>query len=576
MHKTPRIERPVRRSDGLAPGNARDERGLLDRILDTPDLARVVPQLPPQLLHRVIQAYGLEDCGDLVALATPDQLQHVFDVDLWRPLRPGLDEQLDADRFGVWLDVLMESGAAIAAEKIVGMNVNLVIAALAEHMLVFDRAAVSPLESPDGDETIESRKENNRLVCEVGGYLAEARRSDAWDPIVSLLLVLDSDHPDYFHRVMRGCRSLSNSGFERDGLHDLLDDREQDMFDLAVDREQRRDKRGYVTPAQARAFLHSAQQLQRDAATGPPPSQVARAYFRAIERTPSPDAHTDLGHDRLPAASASTDAPLDDTTDPIAKVVHLLVEAGVLTEQPRALLNAPQNTAPELARIHALMQIALDIDPIAHSMRTEELAYLANTLVAGCSVQARAFTEQEASDAALATCNLGLENWPRHWLPEQPHGSSATTGDTAIPEDFLVDHDLVSVFQVGWTVLHEDVCMHAAGRLHSLLTDVRCNDHEIQSGLDALRIALARHSHAKTPWHARDALDVIAILDMPAWAALLGLIAECPVIHAGMSASPGSGIRAVDASAFTFISENSQIASVRAFMRSLPETLFST
>ena len=198
----PRIDRPVSRSHDLVRQNARDQPGLLDRILDTPHLARVVPQLPPELLHRVIQTYGLEDCGDLVALATPDQLQRVFDIDLWRPLRPGLDEQLDADRFGVWLDVLMGSGAALAAEKIVGMDVHLVIAALAEHMLVFDRAAVSPLESPEGDEAIERPRKHDGLVCEVGGYRVEARRRDAWDPIVSLLLLLDSDHPDYFHRVM--------------------------------------------------------------------------------------------------------------------------------------------------------------------------------------------------------------------------------------------------------------------------------------------------------------------------------------------------------------------------------------
>ena len=115
--------------------------------------------------------------------------------------------------------------------------------------------------------------------------------------------------------------------------------------------------------------------------------------------------------------------------------------------------------------------------------------------------------------------------------------------------------------------------MYAAEQLHHLLTDLSCDDRETQSGLTALRIALARHSKAQTPWEARDALDVIAILDMPAWAALLGLIAECPVLHAAINASPGSGIRTVRASDFTFISENSQIASVRLFMQSLPEIL---
>ncbi len=222
------------------------------------------------------------------------------------------------------------------------------------------------------------------------------------------------------------------------------------------------------------------------------------------------------------------------------------------------------------------MQFVLDCDPAAYSRRNEELAYLANTLMAGCSIQARPFTAQEASDAAIAICNLGLENWPSHWLhPKDCDGSSVIEAGTALPDDFLVGHDLVTVFQIGWTVLHEDVSMYAAKQLIETLTRLRCDDPEIQTGLDALRINLTRHWQTGDPWRAREALEVIAILDMPAWAALLGLIAECPVIHAGMGASQGSPKRAVSATAFEFISENSQIASVREFMQSLPETLRS-
>ena len=84
---------------------------------------------------------------------------------------------------------------------------------------------------------------------------------------------------------------------------------------------------------------------------------------------------------------------------------------------------------------------------------------------------------------------------------------------------------------------------------------------------------MTKQWQAGAPWRARDALDVMAILDMPAWATLLGLIDECPVLHASISASGGSRTRAVSATAFEFISENSQIASVREFMQRLPETL---
>ena len=105
------------------------------------------------------------------------------------------------------------------------------------------------------------------------------------------------------------------------------------------------------------------------------------------------------------------------------------------------------------------------------------------------------------------------------------------------------------------------------------MRSLRCDDRETQKGLNALRIEMARHWKAGMPWLARHALDVITILDMPAWAALLGLIDECPVMHAALSASRGSGLKAVGASSFEFISVNSQIATVHQFMESLPDTL---
>jgi hypothetical protein len=102
---------------------------------------------------------------------------------------------------------------------------------------------------------------------------------------------------------------------------------------------------------------------------------------------------------------------------------------------------------------------------------------------------------------------------------------------------------------------------------------MRCDDREIQAELDALRIKMAKHWRAGAPWRAQDALDVIATLDLLAWAVLLALIDECPALHAGVGASQDSRTLSVSATDFEFISENNQIASVREFMRSLPETL---
>jgi hypothetical protein len=109
--------------------------------------------------------------------------------------------------------------------------------------------------------------------------------------------------------------------------------------------------------------------------------------------------------------------------------------------------------------------------------------------------------------------------------------------------------------------------------LIAVLRDLRCDDREIQADLNKLRMELTRHRRLGEPWRSREALDAIAMLDMPAWLALAGLLAEFPVMHAGIRASGPSRPRSISASAFEFISDNGQLAIVRDFMASLPDTL---
>ena len=510
---------------------------LLQRLLNAPDLTTMVPQMQPEVLHRVIEACGLEDCAEFVALATPGQLARILDIDIWRVGTPGTDEHFDADRFGRWLAVLMEAGADVAAQKVLGLDLELVIAGLLQHAAAFDRAAVSSYTTLDGDE-MPGRAMNRGPVSEVGGYVLEVRRtSSAWDSIVELLAFLDTQHPGYFHRLMRGWVRLSDDARVEDGCDDLLDDDEQQMFDLAAERELRRERQGYATPAQAHAFLKGGRDL-RLGADRPSSSAIARAYFRTIESTLTTEA--DARHQPLQALIESGSAA-PSTLEP-AGVVEVLRDAGVLGAQPRALLGAADQQTPGLSWIKTHVA--------SHPASAEELAYLANAIVTGCSIQGRAFTAQEAGDGAVAICNLGLENWPPHWS----------------------DPDLVTAFQVGWTVLHRDVGMYVAQHLIDVLAGIRCSDRDIQLRLDGLRHELMQGVRDREPWRARNALDVILMLDAPSWAALLALIGECPVIHAALDA-PGQRRRTINPADFAFISQNSQIAAVREFMASLPSAL---
>jgi hypothetical protein len=207
------------------------------------------------------------------------------------------------------------------------------------------------------------------------------------------------------------------------------------------------------------------------------------------------------------------------------------------------------------------MEYLLHHDDTAYLTRSRELAFLANTLQAGASVQRRTFTPQEASDAAASICNLGLECWP-------------SSQDTAIPADtFLVDHDLMAAFEVGWLVLYEDVSLFAADQLIATLAGLRCVDTDTARGLHALQRQLRTQRAAGTPWLARDAADVLASVDTIAWISVVGLLDECPIVPETMTAVLERRKTPVSPTAFEFISTRAQIADIRVFMGTLPSLL---
>ncbi len=566
------MSRTTNRESAPRAGGPVDHR--LARLLDAPFLARVVPHLAPETLHQLIQYRGLDACGELVASATPAQLTSLLDLDLWSHPRPGRDEQFDVDRFGEWLEVLVDTGDSVAARAVAALDTNLVVAGLSRYVRVFDPGIFEPTAQSD-DESIdrhEAMREGDRhapmrdpdddgLECEVGGYLVRARRTDAWDATVTLLVALEVEHHDCFLAVMQGCRNLSNSRPEIDGLDDVLRAPEQHLHDLAVEREQRCSRRGYATPADARAFLQMARHTLRTpgAAASIAINSIAIAYFR------SADEEEDTAAEGTPQETRES-APRRDATDGSAgvdndilasvdAVIELLAEAGVMPERPRALLGAAHEDprAVRLPLLRRLMEFLLHHDEIAHLTRSRELAFLANTLHAGSSVQSRPFTRQEASDAAACICNLGLE----------------CCGTATLTDTLLVDHDLVSAFERGWSVLYADVGLFVADQLISILADLHCVDADIDLELRALQRTLVKQRDAGTPWLARDAADVLATLDTTAWISVLGLLDECPILPETLTAILERRTAPVSPTAFQFISTTAQIGDIRVFMRTL-------
>ena len=140
--------------------------------------------------------------------------------------------------------------------------------------------------------------------------------------------------------------------------------------------------------------------------------------------------------------------------------------------------------------------------------------------------------------------------------------------------DFLVGQDLVTVFRVGWAILYERVTLYAARRFDDVLAGLVFDDRlGLGEDVSDLRRSLGECIRADTPWRVCDRLDVIAILDLPTWTILLGILDRCPVVpkDAGRATDGKPALRVN--SEVEFISENRQIDWVRTFVDALPETL---
>jgi hypothetical protein len=368
-------------------------RQLLNRVLETPDLALQVRALAPPVLGKLIERVGLEDAGELVAFATTDQLAAVFDEDLWRSdrARAGEDERFDADRFLVWLEVLLEAGDRFVAMKLFELPTELVTLAFHKHLLVLDMDALVAEMEGGGDDVDQVEKAlSDCLFEELEEYRVIARRHEGWDNLLTAILALDRDHHDYLVKILDRCAMMSSEYIaDNGGLYDVLMSDEMLEGDVAADREDRRAEAGHVAPSSAAAFLKLARMPAENATERDP---LTKAYFRSLAK-------------EIP--TATTTSPRGDAP-PRQDLLSILRESEVIEREPPRLLAGPADARDESVLRRGLRGLAEE-NPDAFAARSEELAYLANVLSSGCELEGRRLRPAEAVQAALATCNFGLE-----------------------------------------------------------------------------------------------------------------------------------------------------------------------
>jgi hypothetical protein len=366
---------------------------LLARVLETPGLAEQIQALPGSVLAKLIAEVGLQDAAELVAFASTEQLAQVFEEDLWRQDRAGQDPRFDAERFVVWLEVMLEAGERFVAEQLAALPQDLVTLAFHRLLLVipFDDLRAELGAGDDEAEAAEKAFESC-LSEELDEYQLIWRGQDGWDSVLSALLAFDRDHHALAMELLERCAHLSREHIEDNGgLYEVLSAEDMLESDLSAERETRRAERGHVAPSAAAAFLRQALRPASDETPFTEHDPLTRGYFRDLSRAPSPS----------PVMAAPRRG---------SQLVELLQEAGIAEPGTPRLLGAG---SPERRRrreplvIAALRELARS-SPATFAERSEELAYLSNVLVAGATVAGRRLRPVEAVEHAIDSVSLGL------------------------------------------------------------------------------------------------------------------------------------------------------------------------
>ncbi len=125
---------------------ARARRNRAAVLLEAPDAAQLIPQMPVQELYFAIKEQGLADSRDILALASPEQIQGFFDLDAWDR------GALDVEKLRPWLDMITDIGPEKLGQVIESMDAEVIALYVQRQCKVYDITLeeAPPDEDPEG------------------------------------------------------------------------------------------------------------------------------------------------------------------------------------------------------------------------------------------------------------------------------------------------------------------------------------------------------------------------------------------------------------------------------------------
>ena len=528
---------------------------LLNQILDQPDLPAIVQKLDSGVLSKLIHHVGLEDATQIVALVSADQLKGIFDEDLWHSKSPGQAEAFDAERFGLWLEVLLESGSEFAAKKVMELDEDLVTLGLCRLVLVVEMSDMAMRFSDEWQSSADDLMErvmDSSFSMGFDNFLVLSKSTQHWDAVCALLSELNGLDDERLTRLLERCRRISIENIEYNGdLFNVLTGDEMLEEDVAADREERREGKGFVTSASAAVFLSQARTTPlKKIIENKAMDFATRVYMKSAKTTTEPDPRPQNDDTK----KEREESDLDNIK--AAKFIQTLQEAEVLPSSDRKLLGYEDTDGEHHLPLVKAMSYISKRGPDLYEQLVTEFSYLSNILVSGCAIKGCAFQPKEAAEAAFSVCNLGCEVLLKTDFEQESKLPIRTM------VNILEAHRLIKLFQVGWKILFDNVVMFTAKSILAFLNTLKGKHMDMELIYEACKMVNQLNSCIKIrrPWEFIDQMDNLLIyLDGATVTALAALMEECPTLSEAIC-----DIEKPPASPFIY--SKSQIGKIRGFL----------
>ncbi len=418
-----------------APASAK---ALVDSMMSSDSLPALVEQMAPAALTRLVDDLGIEDSGALVVHATQTQLVALLDATIWSGADPGAPETLSIENLLRWLAVWEDNG--VISDKLYELGEDFCALAFSRLVVVAD----SDL----------SERVDDEFTRAIGNFILRSRVDDEWDVVQASLSSLWDDFPDYaeaiFGRLAFRHSILSISG-END-IASVLD------ADASYERGRKREAQGYVTSLMAGTFLRSTAATELDTLAAEDSYDLATSeYFR--RRVAEAQAAARAESEKRSAAEESGS---DEDDELELDALEAELEAYELAAAaPPKLLAAPDAVQARQPIRDALRELQSNEERF--EQYGEELAYLANLVMAGTSRDGEFIGETVAAEIVMASCNLGGSYLL--WI------EFGDDGDVSGYVDLLAaESGLIRLFRVGWHLLAR-VPIQTVTRLGKLIGD---------------------------------------------------------------------------------------------------------